>query len=539
MKKNQKSLIRIIVSLALFSAGLIAFKLTPLSAFESYAEGWKIGDFRFYAYVLPFIAAYLIVGYDVVLKAGRNLFSGRLLDENFLMTVATFGAIALCDFPEACGVMLFYQVGELFQSYAGGKSRKSIAALMDIRPPSACVLRGGEETTVSPEDVAVGEIIIVRAGERVPVDGVVVEGSGSVDASSLTGESLPRDFSEGDEILSGSINLNGVIKIRATKVYTDSTVAKILNLVENASARKARTENFITKFARVYTPAVVTGAAIIALLPPVFAGNWAVWINRGLTFLVVSCPCALVISVPLSFFGGIGAASKAGVLVKGGNYLELLAKADTFVFDKTGTLTEGSFGVTEIYPASKAAEVLRLAAIAESGSIHPIAQSIVRRAGRADSEGYTIKEVAGRGVKAEKNGDVILAGNARFMAEEGVEIPKQKSTGSIVYVAKKGTFVGFVVVSDRIKAGANGAIKTLKDGGAKTFMLTGDNESAAAAVAETIGVDGYAAQLLPQDKVARVEKIISEKKSGAVCFLGDGINDAPVLSIADVGVSMG
>ncbi|MBP5193983.1 MAG: HAD-IC family P-type ATPase, partial [Clostridia bacterium] len=389
MKKNQKSLIRIIVSLALFSAGLIAFKLTPLSAFESYAEEWKIGDFRFYAYVLPFIAAYLIVGYDVVLKAGRNLFSGRLLDENFLMTVATFGAIALCDFPEACGVMLFYQVGELFQSYAVGKSRKSIAALMDIRPPSACVLRGGEETTVSPEDVAVGEIIIVRAGERVPVDGVVVEGSGSVDASSLTGESLPRDFSEGDEILSGSINLNGVIKIRATKVYTDSTVAKILNLVENASARKARTENFITKFARVYTPAVVAGAAIIALLPPVFAGNWAVWINRGLTFLVVSCPCALVISVPLSFFGGIGAASKAGVLVKGGNYLELLAKADTFVFDKTGTLTEGSFGVTEIYPASKAAEVLRLAAIAESGSIHPIAQSIVRRAGRADSEGYT------------------------------------------------------------------------------------------------------------------------------------------------------
>ena len=539
MKKSKKTLIRIIVSFALLSAGLIVFRLTPLAAFREYAEGWEIGDFRFYAYVLPFLAAYVLVGYDVIFKAGRNLVSGRLLDENFLMTVATFGAIALCDFPEACGVMLFYQVGELFQSYAVGKSRKSIAALMDIRPPSACVLRGGEEITVSPEEVAVGETVIVRAGERVPVDGVVAEGRGSLDTSSLTGESMPREFSEGAEILSGSINLNGVIKIRATKVYEDSTVAKILNLVENAASRKAKTESFITKFARVYTPAVVAAAAVIALLPPFFAGNWATWINRGLTFLVVSCPCALVISVPLSFFGGIGAASKAGVLVKGGNYLELLAKADVFVFDKTGTLTEGSFGVTEIYPASNAAEVLRLAAIAESGSLHPIAQSIVRQAGRVDGDGYTITEVAGRGVKAEKNGETILAGNARFMEEEGISIPDRNSAGSIVYVAKKGTFVGFVVVSDRIKAGAKDAVNALKKEGATTFMLTGDNEGAAAPIAKNIGVDGYAAQLLPQDKVARVEKMISENKGGAVCFLGDGINDAPVLSVADVGVSMG
>ena len=540
MNKNKRTLIRIIIAFVPFAAALVAFNLTPLKSFKQAAEAWAFGDYRFYVYVAPFIAAYIVAGYDVIKKAFRNIFSGRLMDENFLMTVATFGAIALGDFAEACGVMLFYQTGELFQNYAVGRSRKSIAALMDIRPESARVIRGGKEITVSPEEVEAGEILVIRAGERVPVDAVVTEGKGSLDTSSLTGESVPREFSEGDTVLSGSINLTGAVKVRAEKKYEDSTVAKILDLVENASARKAKSENFITKFARYYTPAVVFGALALGVIPPIFVGEWAVWIKRALTFLVVSCPCALVISVPLSFFGGIGGASRQGVLIKGGNYIELLAKKGTFAFDKTGTLTLGTFEVTGVYPEENAAEILRAAAIAESGSLHPIARSVSKYAPETSAEGYTLTEVAGRGVKAEGKGEVLLCGNLDLMKENGVDADGDSYSGTTVYVAKNGVFLGKIVISDKLKDNASDAINSLKKIGSRTVMLTGDNEAVAAEVAKRAGVDEYSAGLLPQDKVARVEEMISAKKAGeAVCFVGDGINDAPVLSVADVGISMG
>ena len=372
------------------------------------------------------------------------------------------------------------------------------------------------------------------------MDCVAVEGRGSVDASSLTGEFLPRDFSEGDEILSGAINLTGAVKVKALKKYEDSTVAKILDMVENASSRKAKSENFITKFARYYTPAVVIGALALGIIPPVFTGGWAVWIKRALTFLVVSCPCALVISVPLSFFGGIGGASRAGILIKGGNYIESLAKKGTFVFDKTGTLTMGAFEVAEVYPVDKASEILRAAAIAESGSLHPIAQSVLKYAPVTDADGYSLTEIAGRGVKAEGRGEIILCGNREFMIENGVDFPSDNHAGTAVYVAKNGGFLGNIIISDKIKPNAAQTVCELKKSGCRTVMLTGDNAPAARIVAEKAGVDEYSANLLPQDKVSAVENIIATKKPGeAVCFVGDGINDAPVLSVSDVGVSMG
>ena len=540
MKKNKKLLIRILVAFAVFLVGIVLYKLTPLKSFGEVAEKWSFGDYRFYLFILPFLAAYLIVGYDVILKAGRNLLSGRLLDENFLMVVATFGAIALLDLPEACGVMLFYQVGELFQRYAVGKSRRSIAALMDIRPDIARVLRDGKEVVISPEEVEIGDVLILRAGERVPVDSVVLEGKGSFDTSSLTGESLPRDVRAGEEVLSGSINIWGEVKLRACKKYDDSTVRKILDLVQNAAAKKAKAENFITKFARYYTPVVVIAALLIGVIPPIFLKDWGGWIKKALTFLVVSCPCALVISVPLSFFGGIGGASKRGILVKGGGALERLAKADVFVFDKTGTITKGSFSVVDVFPAERAKEILTAAAIAEGASNHPIARSVVEFAPAVDRDGYEVEEIAGRGVKAVKKGGVILVGNAAFLKEQGIPFEEAQNPFTTLYVAENGAYLGRVMVSDVPKENAAEVIRGLKAEGCRTIMLTGDREATAKAVAAEVGVDECVADLLPQDKAAWVETLLSkETKDGAVCFVGDGINDAPVLAMADVGVSMG
>ena len=540
MKKNKKLLIRILVALSVFLVGIVLYKLTPLKSFGEVAEKWSFGDYRFYLFILPFLAAYLIVGYDVILKAGRNLLSGRLLDENFLMVVATFGAIALLDLPEACGVMLFYQVGELFQRYAVGKSRRSIAALMDIRPDIARVLRDGKEVVISPEEVEIGDVLILRAGERVPVDSVVLEGKGSFDTSSLTGESLPRDVRAGEEVLSGSINIWGEVKLRACKKYDDSTVRKILDLVQNAAAKKAKAENFITKFARYYTPVVVIAALLIGVIPPIFLHDWGGWIKKALTFLVVSCPCALVISVPLSFFGGIGGASKRGILVKGGGALERLAKANVFVFDKTGTITKGSFSVVNVFPAERVKEILTAAAIAEGASNHPIARSVVEFAPAVDRDGYEVEEIAGRGVKAVKKGGVILVGNAAFLKEQGIPFEEAQSPFTTLYVAENGAYLGRVTVSDVPKENAAEVIRGLKAEGCRTIMLTGDREATAKAVAAEVGVDECVADLLPQDKAAWVETLLSkETKDGAVCFVGDGINDAPVLAMADVGVSMG
>ena len=540
MKKNKKQLLRILVAFGLFLVGIVLYKLTPLKTFAEVAEGWNLKDYRFYLFVLPFLAAYLIVGYDVIYKAGRGLFSGRLLDENFLMVVATFGAIALLDLPEACGVMLFYQVGELFQRYAVGKSRRSIAALMDIRPEIARVLRDGEETVVSPEEVEIGDVLVLRAGERVPVDAVVLEGRGVFDTASLTGESLPREVAAGEDVISGSINIAGEVKLRAVKRYGESAVQKILELVQNAAAKKAKTENFITNFARYYTPVVVIAALLIGVIPPIFLNDWGGWIKKALTFLVVSCPCALVISVPLSFFGGIGGASKRGILVKGGGALERLAKANVFVFDKTGTITKGSFSVVEVFPAERAKEILTAAVIAEGASNHPIARSVVEYAPAVDRDGYEIEEIAGRGVKAKKDDQTILVGNAALLKENGVDFEENASPYTTLYVAQNGKYLGRVTVSDAPKENAAEVIRLLKAEGARTIMLTGDREATAKAVAAEVGVDECVADLLPQDKAKWVEKLIAENAgAGSVCFVGDGINDAPVLAMADVGVSMG
>lgn len=491
---------------------------------------------------LAFAVPYLVIGWDVLWGAVRNIANGQVFDEKFLMAVATLGAFATREYPEAAAVMLFYQIGELFQSVAVGRSRKSIAALMDIRPDLARVLRDGEERELDPEEVAVGETLLVRPGEKIPLDGTVLEGSGSVNTAALTGESLPVDVAPGDRVISGSISLTGLLKIRAESAYAESTVARILELVENSSEKKARIENFITRFARWYTPFVVVSALLLAVLPPLLGqGAWREWIQRALIFLVVSCPCALVVSVPLSFFGGIGGASRDGVLVKGANYLEMLDRVDTVVFDKTGTLTQGRFAVDAIHPQEVTAEeLLDIAAAAESYSSHPVAESVVKaHEGDIDrSRIGAVEELAGMGVKAVVDGKTFYVGNGRLMEQVGAAWHECHLPGTVIHIAEDGRYMGHIVINDQLKPDAAEAIRKLKSLGVKrTVMLTGDSEKVARAVGKELGVDEIHAGLLPAQKVERVEQLLAE--GCRVAFVGDGINDAPVLSRADVGIAMG
>ncbi len=524
-KKQKKMLIRIIVAAVL----LVALHFIPLTGL------WQLA-----AYLAP----YLVAGWDVLWKAIRNIAHGQVFDENFLMALATVGALILGEYSEAVGVMVFYQVGELFQGYAVGKSRRSIAQLMDIRPDSARVEREGELTVVEPDEVAVGEIIEVRPGEKIPLDGVVLEGSSALDTAALTGESVPRDAKAGDEVLSGCVSLTGVLRLRVTKPFSQSTVAKILDLVENASSKKAKAENFITRFARYYTPAVVIGAVALAIIPSLITGQWSVWVGRALMFLVISCPCALVISVPLSFFGGIGGASAKGVLVKGGNYLELLASTETVVFDKTGTLTRGVFELDRLLPAEGVDkdDLLETAALAESFSNHPIAQSLRRAYGKdVDEDRVTdVQEIAGHGITALVDGIHVAAGNRRLMIREGVDAPEVTDVGTLIYVARDGKYLGCAVIADQIKETAPAAIQDLKRRGIRTVMLTGDAKAVGKAVGTKLGLDQVRAQLLPEDKVTELEKLLDQKsEKGVLAYVGDGVNDAPVLSRADVGIAMG
>lgn len=543
-KKERKNLIRIVIALSAF---VILFTLDKLINLEKVFSGK-------YGWLFPFglyFAVYLFIGYDVLIKAAKNLFNGQLLDENFLMCIATVGAFSLGiykgisgqgtdGFDEGCAVLLFYQIGEWFQVYATGKSRKSISTLMDIRPDYANVYRNGEVIKVSPEEVSVGETVLINPGEKIPLDGTIVKGASLLDTKSLTGESLPREVLIGDEVISGSVNISSQIEIKVQKEFYDSTVSKILDLVENASAQKSKAENFITKFARYYTPCIVICALLLAIVPSLFTANWSVWIYRALNFLVVSCPCALVISVPLSFFAGIGAASKYGILIKGSNYLEKLNNANVFVFDKTGTLTMGNFYISDIYPRDKKEEILMLAATAEQNSNHPIARSIVSAYGKLPESGYTLTNIAGKGVKAEKGETVILCGNRKLMETFNVKTEKVKRTGTVVYVAKNGEFIGSILICDQIKEETKCVINELKSMNAKTVMLTGDNIEIAKSVAEETGVYEYKASLLPQNKVEEVERLLCEKgKKDALCFVGDGINDAPVLMRSDIGIAMG
>lgn len=525
-RKQKKMLIRIIISGIL----LIIAVLLPLK-----------GVLRLAAFIVP----YAVIGWDVLWKAVRNIAHGQVFDENFLMALATIGAFGTADYTEASAVMLFYQVGELFQNFAVGKSRKSIASLMDIRPDYANIERDGELVQVDPEEISVGDIIVVKAGEKIPLDGVVIEGRSTVDTAALTGESLPRSVSEGGEVISGCINQNGLLKVRVTKEFGQSTVAKILDLVENSASKKAKAENFITRFAKYYTPAVVIAAALLAVIPPlVLGGGWANWVHRALIFLVISCPCALVISVPLSFFGGIGGASKSGILVKGGNYLEALANSEIVVFDKTGTLTKGVFRVTSVHPENFSEDKLvELAAYAESYSTHPIAKSIAEAyKGELDSSRITeSNEISGHGIKAVIDGIEVCAGNDKLMEQIGVNWHKCHNTGTTVHVAVDGKYAGHLVISDEIKETSAAAIKSLKAKGIeKTVMLTGDAKEVGVDVAKKLGLDLAYTELLPADKVDKVEELLAQKtEKGKLAFVGDGINDAPVLSRADIGIAMG
>ena len=503
-----------------------------------------------------YLAAYLVIGYDILKKAGQGILNGRVFDENFLMAVATVGAFALAiyeksgDYNEAIAVMLFYQIGELFQSYAVGKSRKNISALMDIRPDYANVERDGQLVQVDPDEVAVGTVIVVQPGEKVPIDGVVVEGSSTLNTSALTGESLPRDAREGDEIISGCINMTGLLKIRTTKAFGESTVSKILELVENSSSRKSRSEDFIAKFARVYTPAVCGSALALAVLPPVIRliggmdGQWEQWVYRALTFLVTSCPCALVVSIPLSFFAGIGGASKEGVLIKGSNYLETLSQVKTVVFDKTGTLTKGVFEVTAVHHSDMdESKLLEYAALAECASSHPISRSLQKAYGKAiDRSRVTdIQEISGHGVTACVDGHTVAAGNSKLMTQLNIPYHDCHSVGTIIHMAVDGQYAGHIVISDVVKPHAREALAALhKAGVSRTVMLTGDAKKVAEAVAAELGVDEVHSELLPGDKVAQVEMLLAQQKGrDKMAFVGDGINDAPVLSRADIGIAMG
>ena len=525
-KKQKRMLFRVLASAVLFAVAL----LLP-------TEGWL----RLFTFLIP----YAVIAWDVLWRAVRNIAHGQVFDENFLMSLATVGALATGEYPEAVFVMLFYQVGELFQSYAVDQSRKSITSLMDIRPDYANIEVDGQLRQVDPEDVAVGDTIVIKAGERIPLDGVVLEGTSNVDTAALTGESLPREAQPGDDEISGCVNLSGLLRVRVTKAFEESTVAKILDLVENSSSKKAKAENFITKFARYYTPAVVLAAVALALLPPLFTSiQWVDSIQRALNFLVVSCPCALVISVPLSFFGGIGGASKNGILVKGGNYLEVLAKTELVVFDKTGTLTRGVFNVTAIHPDHCGeAQLLELAALAESYSDHPISRSLKEAYGKEldASRVSNVEELSGRGVRATVDGRQICAGNDKLMEDIGVSWHPCHRVGTTVHVASDGVYLGHIVISDEVKPDAKEAITALKACGVRrTVMLTGDAKAVGESVAQELGLDEVHTQLLPADKVTRVEALLGEvSPKGALAFVGDGINDAPVLSRADIGIAMG
>ena len=543
-RKDKKNLIRIIIALGLFVVVFVTDKVIGLGNVFDSKLSWL---FPFALYLV----VYLIIGYDVLWKAIRNILHGQIFDENFLMCVATLGAFALAiyrgvtgkeieGFDEACAVLLFYQVGEWFQSYATGKSRKSISKLMDIRPDYANVRHGENVDTVDPSEVKVGDIIIVNPGEKIPLDGVVILGATSLDTKALTGESLPREVETGSEVISGCINLTSQIEVRVVKEFYDSTVSKILELVENAADQKSKAENFITKFAKYYTPSVVVVALLLAIIPGIVTKDWSTWIYRALSFLVVSCPCALVISIPLSFFAGIGAGSRYGILIKGSNYLEKFNKANIFVFDKTGTLTKGNFAITKIVSNGSHDEVLRLAAIAEKGSNHPIARSIISSYNGDVEDGYTLTNVAGEGIIAEKGDDIILCGNEKLMKNHKIDYIPETDVGTVVYVAHNGQFVGALLISDQIKSEAKEVIGELNDMGCKTIMLTGDNQAIAESVANTIGLSGYKASLMPQNKVEEVEALLSAKKQNEVlCFVGDGINDAPVLMRSDIGIAMG
>ena len=525
-------LVRIIVAAAL----IVVLSLLPV-------EGWL----QFVLFMVP----YLVIGYDILKKAWKGICNKQVFDENFLMAVATIGAILLGDYKEGVAVMLFYQIGELFQSYAVGKSRRNISELMDIRPDYANVERDGKLEQVDPDEVAIGTTIIVQPGEKVPIDGIVTEGKSSLNTSALTGESLPRDVSEGEEVISGCINMTGVLRIRTTKEFGESTVAKVLELVENSSSRKSRSENFISKFARIYTPAVCYGALALAILPPlvrmIFMGlspEWGDWIYRALTFLVISCPCALVISIPLSFFAGIGGASKEGVLVKGSNYLETLSQAKYVVFDKTGTMTQGVFEVSGVHHSSMDdAKLIEYAALAESASSHPISKSLQKAYGKAidRSRVSDIEEISGNGVTAVVDGVKVAAGNGKLMTRLGIEYRECHHVGTVVHIAVNGGYAGHILISDMIKPHAKEAIRDLKHAGIKkTVMLTGDMKKVADQVAQELGIDEVHSELLPADKVTQVERLLDEKKENEkLAFVGDGINDAPVLSRADIGIAMG
>ena len=536
-KKQKKMLVRIIITAVM----LVGLKFIPLTGIPQLAA---------------YLIAYLVIGYDILKKAGKGILNGRAFDENFLMAIATLGAFFLAvwtksgDYVEGIAVMLFYQIGELFQSYAVGKSRRNISALMDIRPDYANIEQDGKLEQVDPDEVAVGSVIVVQPGEKVPLDGVVVSGSASLNTSALTGESLPRDVKEGDEIISGCIDMNGVLKVRTTKEFGESTVSKILDLVENASSRKSRSEAFISRFARIYTPAVCIAAVVLAIALPVvrlalgLAPDWTSWIYRALTFLVVSCPCALVISIPLSFFAGIGGASKEGILIKGSNYLEALSESKYVVFDKTGTLTQGVFEVTGVHHSEmEEVKLLEYAALAECASSHPISKSLQKAYGREidRSRVSDIEEISGHGIVAKVDGHAVAAGNSKLMRKLGISYQDCHSVGTIIHMAIDGKYAGHIVISDVVKPHSGEAIAALKKAGvAKTVMLTGDSKRVADQVAAELGIDEVHSELLPGDKVDEVEKLLAQKGSREkLAFVGDGINDAPVLSRADIGIAMG
>ena len=536
-KKQKKMLVRIIITAVM----LVGLKFIPLTGIPQLAA---------------YLIAYLVIGYDILKKAGKGILNGRAFDENFLMAIATLGAFFLAvwtksgDYVEGIAVMLFYQIGELFQSYAVGKSRRNISALMDIRPDYANIEQDGKLEQVDPDEVAVGSVIVVQPGEKVPLDGVVVSGSASLNTSALTGESLPRDVKEGDEIISGCIDMNGVLKVRTTKEFGESTVSKILDLVENASSRKSRSEAFISRFARIYTPAVCIAAVVLTIALPVvrlalgLAPDWTGWIYRALTFLVVSCPCALVISIPLSFFAGIGGASKEGILIKGSNYLEALSESKYVVFDKTGTLTQGVFEVTGVHHSEmEEVKLLEYAALAECASSHPISKSLQKAYGREidRSRVSDIEEISGHGIMAKVDGHAVAAGNSKLMRKLGISYQDCHSVGTIIHMAIDGKYAGHIVISDVVKPHSGEAIAALKKSGvAKTVMLTGDSKRVADQVAAELGIDEVHSELLPGDKVDEVEKLLAQKGSREkLAFVGDGINDAPVLSRADIGIAMG